>query len=171
MKQKAIIFDLDGVLIDSSKRFKRIDLEALESQDKEKFVKSLEWYNSDCRGDQVIDLGVDLLDWMVKFYNIDKVFLITARGAGGYESTLQFLKDENIWEHNFELIMQPEDLSNFEFSSQIDHATFKKLEAIKIMNHYEIVYAVDDSEYNVNAYASLKIPTIKFILPLGRLLV
>jgi hypothetical protein len=67
--------------------------------------------------------------------------------------------------------MQPEDFDNYHFYTQSDHASYKKKEALKIMENYEIVYAVDDSEDNVQAYRDLKIPTLKFCVPIGRVLV
>jgi len=39
------------------------------------------------------------------------------------------------------------------------------------MKDYEIVCAVDDSEDNIQAYNDLKIPTLKFCVPIGRVLV
>ena len=47
-KPTGIIFDLDGVLVDSSKRFQRIDLDAFQRRDKDKFVQSLRNYLADC---------------------------------------------------------------------------------------------------------------------------
>jgi len=58
--KKALIFDIDGVVADSSQRFKRLNLDAFTRQDAKAWIKSVEWYNADCRGDEVIDLGVDL---------------------------------------------------------------------------------------------------------------
>jgi hypothetical protein len=119
----------------------------------------------------VIDLGVDLLDMLCTFYKPDRVFFITARGAGGYKPTLQWLKDEGIWSEDCYLIMQPEDFDDYQFTTQSDHAVFKKQEAMKLMLDYEIVYAVDDSEDNIQAYRDLRIPTLKFNVPSGRMLV
>ena len=167
----AIIFDLDGCLADSSKRFKRLDLEAFEKRDVEAFKKSVILYNEDCDGDEVIDLGVDLFIWMVSFYKPDRVFFLTARGEGGRESTMNWLKDENIWDENCELIMHTEDYDNITFQSAIDHANYKFNTTKNLMGDYEIIYAVDDSETNCQAYISLGIPTLKFSVPIGRVLV
>jgi hypothetical protein len=169
--KKALIFDIDGVVADSSQRFKRLNLDAFTRQDAKAWIKSVEWYNADCRGDEVIDLGVDLLQMLCEFYKPDCVFFITARGQGGYKPTLQWLKDEGIWDDDCRLIMQPEDFDNYHFYTQSDHASYKKKEALKIMENYEIVYAVDDSEDNVQVYRDLKIPTLKFCVPIGRVLV
>ena len=169
--QKAIIFDLDGVLADSSTRFKRLDLQAFDNKDVEAFKQSVILYNLDCDGDEVIDLGVDLLNWMVDFYKPDKVFYLTARGAGGYETTLEWLKNEGLWDSKTELIMHPEDYDNITFQSAEDHAHYKKMTAKNLMQEYQIVYAVDDSEANCQAYISLGIPTLKFSIPIGRVLV
>ena len=49
--QKAIIFDLDGVLADSSTRFKRLDLQAFDNKDVEAFKQSVILYNLDCYND------------------------------------------------------------------------------------------------------------------------
>jgi hypothetical protein len=168
---KALIVDLDGVLVDSSQRFKRLNLDAHNRRDSAAWIKSVQWYNADCRGDEVIDLGVDLLDMLCTFYKPDRVFFITARGAGGYKPTLQWLKDEGIWSEDCYLIMQPEDFDDYQFTTQSDHAVFKKQEAMKLMLDYEILYAVDDSEDNIQAYRDLRIPTLKFNVPVGRMLV
>ena len=168
---KALIFDLDGVVADSSQRFKRLNLDAYNRRDLAAWTKSVQWYNADCRGDEVIDLGVDLLDMLCTFYKPDRVFFITARGAGGYTPTFQWLQDEGIWSEDCVLVMQPEDFDNYNFTTQSDHASFKKNAAMQLMLDYEIVYAVDDSEDNIQAYRDLKIPTLKFNVPTGRMLV
>lgn len=171
-KKKAIIFDLDGCIVDSSQRFKRLDLDAFDKKDKKAAIKSIAEYNKDCEGDLVIDKGVDLLYMLESNYRPNRVFFVTARGSYGFDPTLNWLKEENIWDDNYELIMQPEDFDNWEFSTQADHAEFKKKVAKEIMKDYDVVFAVDDSEDNCKAYASLGIPTIKFIYPvLGRVLV
>jgi len=170
MKLKAIIVDLDGCLVNSHQRFKRLNLKAYENQDKEAFVNSIKHYNNDCRGDKVIDLGLDLFDWLVTYYKPDHIFFLTARGSGGYNPTIQWLKDENIWSDNCTLIMQQENLGDFQFSTQSHHAEYKKQEAMKIMEKYDVLYAVDDDEQNCQAFAELKIPTIHLMLPLGRMI-
>jgi FMN phosphatase YigB (HAD superfamily) len=170
MKQKAIIFDLDGVLVGSEKRFKRIDLDAHERKDKKAFVKSLEHYNADCRGDQVIDAGVDLLVALEHVYKPDRVFFLTARGSGGATATLNWLKSESLWAGNYQLITRPEDLENFEFSTQQDHAKYKKAVAKELMKDYDILVCVDDSELNCKAFEELGLLTLKFTAPnIGRL--
>jgi hypothetical protein len=169
--KKALIFDLDGCLVNSSARFKRLNLDAYNRRDINAWTKSVQWYNADWRGDEVIELGVDLLDMLCSFYKPDRVFFITARGAGGYAPTFMWLQDEGIWDEDCMLIMHPEDFDNYQFTTQSDHAAFKKNTAMEIMNDYEIVYAVDDSEDNVQAYRDLKIPTLKFCVPVGRMLV
>ena len=125
-KPKALIFDIDGVVCDSSERFKRIDLEAFKNKDKNAFIKSLKEYNKDCVGDIIIDKGLDLLYMLESNYKPYRVFFVTARGSYGYDPTLDWLKDENIWDDNYELIMQPEDFDDWEFTTQKDHAEFKK---------------------------------------------
>lgn len=171
MKPKAIIFDLDGVLVDSSSRFKRLNLDAYNRKDSTAYIKSVTWYNADCRGDVVIDLGLDLLHMLITFYKPEKVFFITARGSGGHTPTLNWLKEENIWDGSSVLVTRPENYEHYEFETQADHAEYKKATAKKIMQDYDIIYAVDDSEFNVQAFASLGIPTIKFMVPVGRVLV
>ena len=170
-KKTAIIADLDGFLINSSERFKRLDLQAFDNKDAEAFRKSVIWYNSDCDGDEAIELGVDLLDWMVTFYNPDKVFFLTARGEGGHNSTLEWLKNEGLWDKKSVLLMHPEDYNNITFQSAEDHACYKRSTAVELMKKYKILYAVDDSETNCQAYISLGIPTLKFSMPIGRVLV
>ena len=169
--KKAIVMDLDGVVVNSSFRFKRLNLDAFARKDAPAWIKSVQWYNADCRGDEVIDLGLDLLQMFCSFYKPDCVFFVTARGEGGYKPTLQWLKDEGIWDDDCRLIMQPEDFENYHFYTQSDHASFKKNVVQKIMKDYEIVCAVDDSEDNIQAYNDLKIPTLKFCVPIGRVLV
>jgi FMN phosphatase YigB (HAD superfamily) len=170
-KPKAVIFDLDGVIVDSSERFKRLNMDAFEKRNKKEFVKSVRDYNSDCFGDTVIDTGMNLL----KLYSRDhKVFFITARGSEGHAPTLNWIR--TYFEHfdncEAELIMNPEDTNAFEFTTQFDHAEFKKKAAEKILKSYEVILAVDDSDLNCRAYISLGIPTIQLTIPyLGRVLV
>ncbi len=169
--KKAIIFDLDGVLVDSSKRFKKLNLKAFDEQNEVEWIKSVKLYNQNCDEDEVIDLGIDLLEMLCSFYKPDAVFFITARGDGGYKPTLRWLKEEGIWREDCILIMQPEDFDNYHFYDQKDHANYKKKVADRILKNYDIIVAVDDSEDNVQAYRDLKIPTLKFCVPIGRVLV
>ena len=174
MKQKAIIIDLDNVIVRSEKRFERINLDAYADKDKERYIQSILDYSKDCDGDEPIDCGIDLMQAIVNLYKPDKVFFITARGVANYIPTLQWLKDENIWDNKCSLIMRDEklDLDHFEFTSRDIDANYKKLQAIEIMQNYDILMAVDDSIQNCEAFVSLGIPTIHFIVPgLGRALI
>ena len=170
-KPKAVIFDIDGVICDSSERFKRIDTDAFERRDKKAFAKSIKNYNSDCVGDRVISTGISILN----HYAVDhKIFFITARGSEGYAPTLNWLKQNCPWfdQNDSVLIMQPEDTNDIQFSSQFDHAEYKKREAMKILENYDVIYAIDDSIDNIRAYHSLGIPTLHITIPnLGRVLV
>ena len=181
-KPKAIIFDLDGVLVDSSVRFKRLDLFAYENKDKLAYIESLKQYSKDCFGDIIIDEGFNLLKSLMGF--CPNIFFLTARGEPGRKSTLAWIQ-ENIYDplileestdtFNWSLIMQPENLDyldDFNFSTQYEHAQYKKNEAKKLMEQYEIIYAVDDSWLNCEAFISLGITTLHFVKPnLGRVLV
>jgi acid phosphatase class B len=170
-KPKAVIFDLDGVLVDSSERFKRLDIDALNKRNKKAFVKSVREYNSDCFGDQIIEIGFNLLDHYARDH---KVFFITARGSEGFAPTHNWIRTyfDKYEDCDATLIMYPEDTNNFQFSSQFDHAEFKKNEAKKILENYTVTVAIDDSIDNVRAYISLGIPTLHLTLPaLGRVLV
>ena len=169
--KKAIIFDIDGVLCDSSTRFKRLNLQAFDNKDVDAFRESVILYNADCEEDVAIDLGIDLLDWMVTYYKPEKVFFLTARGEGGHNSTLEWLKNEGLWDKKSVLLMHPEDYNNITFQSAEDHACYKKSTAVELMKKYKILYAVDDSDTNCQAYISLGIPTLKFSMPIGRVLV
>lgn len=172
-KRTTIIFDIDGVVCDSSSRFKRLNIDAYIRKDKPAFINSIKWYESDCEGDKVIESGVKLLESLTNTLNINKVFFITARGNGGRTPTTQWLLDAGILKDGDELIMHPETLDEeFEFKTPVVHANWKKSEAEKIMKQYNVLFAVDDSEDNINAYSSLGITCIKFISPmLGRVLV
>ena len=166
-KPTAIIFDLDGVLCDSSLRFNRIDLKAFRHKDKEKFVASLRHYCLDCEGDKIIPSGAGLLWALCDYHKPDKVLFITARGIANFDPTMKWLKENNIFgadHYDNELIMNPEDLDNFEFED-FDHASWKGKTAAKLAKQYEILIAVDDSEANVRSFVSRNIPTLKFIVP------
>jgi hypothetical protein len=178
-KPQAIIMDLDGVLVDSSERFKRLDLDAFENRDKLTYMKSVKDYSKDCVGDIVIPEGFNLLKSLVEFS--PNIFFVTARGETGRNPTLDWMND-NICDpmildksnkvFNWSLIMHPENLDNYDFSTQHDHAEYKKKEAKKLMEQYEIIYAVDDSWLNCEAFISLDITTLHFVKPnLGRVLV
>jgi predicted secreted acid phosphatase len=170
-KPKAVIFDIDGVICDSSKRFQRLDMDAWNKKNKKAFVQSLRNYNSDCAGDIPIITGISLLN----YYAVDhKIFFITARGSEGYAPTQNWLKAHfpKFEENESVLIMQPEDTNNFKFSTQFDHAEYKKREAAKILEQYDVIFAIDDSDLNCRGYQSLNIPTLLFTIPnLGRVLV
>jgi len=178
-KPQAIIFDLDGVLVDSSERFKRLDLSAFDNRDKSAYIESVRQYSKDCVGDIVIPEGLNLLKSLVEFS--PNIFFVTARGETGRNPTLDWMND-NICDpmildksnkvFNWSLIMHPENLDNYDFSTQHDHAEYKKKEAKKLMEQYEIIYAVDDSWLNCEAFISLDITTLHFVKPnLGRVLV
>lgn len=171
-KPTAIIFDIDGVICDSSERFLRIDLKAFQKKDKDKFVASLRHYCSDCEGDKIITSGAQLLWSLCDYYRPDKIFFITARGITNYEPTMQWLKENNIFghdRHGNELIMNPEDLDNFEFE-EFDHAAWKGKTAAKLAKKYEILLAVDDSEANCRSFVSRGIQALRFMTPgLGKL--
>jgi hypothetical protein len=171
LKPKAVIFDLDGVLVNSAERFKRLDMDAYNKRNKKNFVKSVRHYNSNCDGDQVIPLGMLLLKTLCKDH---KIFFITARGIEGYAPTLNWITSnfDDFFSSDAELIMHPEDTNNFKFSTQFDHAEFKKREACKIMESHDITCAIDDSIDNIRAYISLGIPTLQMTVPnLGKVLV
>ena len=82
-------------------------------------------------------------------------------------------KEENIWDAHYQLIMRPEDLDNidnFTFSTQIEHAKYKKLVVGELMKSYDIVACIDDSELNCQAFRELGLVTIHFYAPgIGRL--
>ena len=80
-KPRAIIMDLDGVLVDSSERFKRLDLDAFENRDKLTYMKSVKDYSKDCVGDIVIPDGFNLLKSLVELS--PNIFFVTARGETG----------------------------------------------------------------------------------------
>jgi len=174
MKQKAIIIDLDNILVNSQNRFKRLDMDAYEKKDSKNFIKSIYEYNKDCAGDTVIEEGLDLLTMLTNFYKPNKIFFITARGENNRVPTLKWLKEENIWDNTCELIMHDEKLieEDYSFNSQDIHAKYKRNAALKIQETYDILIAVDDSENNCQAYCNIGIPTIKFMIPgLGRTLI
>ena len=174
MKQKAIIFDLDACIVDSSSRFNKIDLDAFERKDHNTFARSLEKYQENTKGDEVIDDGIDLLVALTNFYKPDRVFFLTARGSGAEKITLNWLKQENIWDSNYQLICRPEDLDSedYKITDQLDHAKFKKETARKLMETYEILMCVDDSSLNCACFVELGLTTLQFHKAnLGRMLV
>lgn len=170
-KPKAVIFDIDGVICDSSKRFERLDMDAFNKRNKKAFVQSVRNYNSNCDGDIPILTGMSILNYYAEDH---KIFFITARGSEGYAPTENWLKNHfpKFDKNDSVLIMHPEDTNNFSFKSQFDHAEFKKREALKILEDYDVVFAIDDSDLNCRGYQSLDIPTLLFTIPkLGRVLV
>lgn len=170
-KPKAVIFDIDGVISNSSERFKRIDLRAFDRKDVNSFIDSIKEYNKDCEGDLRIEEGFELLEFYASKY---KIFFITARGEMGWDATYDWLV-KNIPESikdNFTLYMHQECYENFEFTDQEEHAEFKRKVALEILKSYDIVWAIDDSINNINAYLSIGIPVLHMTIPsLGRVLV
>ena len=174
MKPTGIIFDLDGVLVDSTERFKRIDLDAFQNKDKDKFVASLKAYSADCKGDKVILSCAQLLSSLCAFYHPEKIFFVTARQDIGYSPTMQWLKENDIFgpdTFDNELIMNPQSLDDFTFED-FDHAAWKGQVASDLSKNYNILLAVDDTEANCLAFASRGITTLQFLKPgLGKLVI
>lgn len=172
---KAIIFDIDGVVCDSSERFKRIKWEfatefnktqSLESL--KKYINSIKDYNRDCDGDELIEFGRDLLYNFIQKYDNTTVFFITARGISAFDNTFNWLKKHGLIDTEDKLYMYPENFESKDYKpvGAKEHAQWKADIVKQLMKQYQIVCAVDDSKDNCDAYKELGVPVLHFYYPL-----
>ena len=170
---KVIIYDLDGVVVNSQERYIRSGGdEAIKKGDYNAFRQSLVEYNKNTDGDLIISKSVEILNNLRQTLEIEHMIALTARGEEGKEPTLAFLKQHLPWEVNETLLyMRPRHLEvapgifwkpGMPKFSSVDY----KREVVKeLMKSYNIVLAVDDHSYMCEMYWKLGIYAMCMMVP------
>ena len=170
-KPTCIICDLDGVVVDSSCRLKKlIDFAAWDRGDFNAYYKSYIGYGLTVEGDVALEEGIKELKSIVDLYNPEEIFFLTARGDVGRPLTLNWIR-----EHIFagfsssHLIMnrhlaQLDPAWEFKEGDHFSQVDYKEYEIKKFMENYEVLLVLDDHPSIIEMYESLNIPCklIKF---------
>jgi len=152
MKQKAIICDIDGVLLDTSKVFKQIEDFYLTGNIKWKY------FNRHANDNDVpCDIRImRILEWFVD--NGYKIIFLTARSEEIYRQTRAKIQYEQALYANkpfdFLLIMRPSDVL-----APSDEVKYNAL--LEIEKKYNIFCAIDDDADNCDMFASKGILTLQ----------
>ena len=148
-KPKAIIVDIDSTLANNDHRQHLLD-EIYSEEENDLAAKDV-WEKFH---EGIIDDGLNI--WchkIIKAYIKDHhIILSTGRGEDNREASLKWL-----WKHNVEfgrLLMR--DYADF----GTDQILPKKKHLINIMQHYEVVLAIDDDREVCALYHSYDIPTL-----------
>ena len=173
VKEDLIVCDIDGVVCDCSERIaKYSNYKALEEDDYNAFRVSMSAYNSaSVDADIPILAGINLLV-SLHDYNSGEIVFLTSRGNESRENTSRWLREHLPNDMNdFSLIMRPQ---YFESSPGIFwrdgeprfcHVEFKKAEVLKLLEDYNILFALDDYLPIVEMYHSLGIPSLHVKFP------
>lgn len=166
-KQTAIIYDIDGVLVNSSERLKKyIKVECLRANDYWGYARSLLEYSKTVEGDTIIQEGIQLINLLSK--GVDHCIGLTSRGEFSREATETFLHPH--LDFKIELVMRKELFYSLEgdiidSSARFIAAPYKKKMAKSLMALYDIKLAIDDNIELCEMYNSLGIPVLHFMYP------
>jgi phosphoglycolate phosphatase-like HAD superfamily hydrolase len=166
-KPTAVIFDIDGVLCDSTERHQKIRNDAAGRGDFQTFYKSLLDYSKSTDGDKLIEKGKKLFEDIKESFRPSKIFFITSRGEHGRQPTKKWLEKHGLYDDELtDLIMRPEirkDKDGIYRSNQkwASDAAYKRDMASGVQSKYKVLLAIDDLKDNCDAFRSLKIPTIQ----------
>lgn len=147
MKEKAIVLDVDGVLLDSSKVFEELFKRKLKGNEK------WEYFRENCNGSEVTFIK-NSLKFIQALNKEVKIILLTARNEKCRESTEARLKAENFIYH--ELYMRPKD--NYEESYIL-----KNKVVFELMGIYDIIAFIDDELSNCEAIKDLGVLSLRKI--------
>ena len=145
MKEQAIVLDVDGVLLDSSKVFEELFKRKLKGDEK------WEYFRENCNGSDVIFIK-NSLKFIQALNKEIKIILLTARNEKCREATEARLKAENFIYH--ELYMRPE--NNYEESD-----TLKSKILFELTGIYDIIAFIDDELSNCKAAKDLGILALR----------
>lgn len=174
---KVVIFDIDGVVVDSSVRHDRLRFDYVQAGDYRGFIESLYDYNKDVADDVVIDSGVSLLEWVDDFYSPDEIVFSTARMECGRGPTFEQLK--MIWPsiRPDDLFMMPDmffDGQEWLFDSNLLGpwvmdalaSVPQKRRVIEELRSrdWEVVLAVDDHPEVCDLYTSMGVPVLRPVM-------
>jgi len=146
VKHKCVVFDIDGVLLDTSFIIKEIDDKGLTGDEK------WNYFYQNCNSNKV--KCYETMKAYLKLLITQGILpiLLTARNEHNREQTISKLKTEGI--PFFKLYMRPVD--NIDSSSE-----FKKEILIEIQKDYDILLFLDDDPFNVHAAELIGIPALK----------
>lgn len=147
MREQAIVLDVDGVLLDSSKVFEELFKRKLKGDEK------WEYFRENCNGSDVIFIK-NSLKFIQALNKEVKIILLTARNEKCREATEARLKAENFIYH--ELYMRPE--NNYEESD-----TLKSKILFELTGIYDIIAFIDDELSNCEAAKNLGILALRKI--------
>lgn len=147
MREQAIVLDVDGVILDSSKVFEELFKRKLKGDEK------WEYFRENCNGSDVIFIK-NSLKFTQALNKEVKIILLTARNEKCREATETRLKAENFkWD---ELYMRPE--NNYEESDILKNKILFELTEI-----YDIIAFIDDELSNCEAAKNLGILALRKI--------
>lgn len=145
MREKAIVLDVDGVVLDSSAIFREL------FEKKLKFEEKWKYFRENCNSERVSFIKSSLE--LIQGLNEDvKIILLTARNEKCRKETEARLKVENFTYH--ELYMRPED--NYEESNVLKGKILFELKGV-----YDIIAFIDDELSNCLAAKNLGILALR----------
>lgn len=152
MREKAIICDIDGVILDSSQVFKEIDEQGLTGDAK------WEYFDRHANGLHVYP-EKRMLEIIYDLYQFGlRIIFLTARSVRIEEETvLRILKDFRLFGmpiRNFRMRMRPEG----DYSPSAD---VKEKHLIELKKKYDILCAFDDDDSNCEMFRRNNILTFK----------
>ena len=149
MKQKAIVFDIDGVLLQTD--FILREIEELQ------LYGDLKWdyFYNHCNSDriEVIPQMKDILKSLSDEYFI---ILCTARNVKNWKQTSEKLRKENLWLYIKHIYMRAED--DFRQDVEVKHDLLKQ-----IQDNYDIIAFIDDSLANCEMAKELGITALRVV--------
>ena len=152
MKTKAILCDVDGVLLDTSRIIKEIHERKLKGDDKWAF-----FHKYANHPDYAIK-NEDMFNLINFFLENDfEVFLLTARQEKISRDTCMYLLLDDISlkpRNNLRIIMRPND-------NKLLASEFKEIELKKLQKDYDIRLAVDDDLQNCKMFERNGILTLR----------
>lgn len=154
MREKAIICDIDGVILDSSQVFKEIEEQGFTGDAK------WEYFDWHANGFHVYP-EKRMIEIIYNFYKQGyKIIFLTARSESiKVETRYRILAEFVIYQENkfdFELLMRP--IGDYSPSAEVKE---KHLEDIK--KEYDIICAFDDDDSNCAMFERNKILTFKVV--------
>jgi hypothetical protein len=173
MKQKLIIYDIDGVVANSQARYQRNGGDfPLVKHDYNEFRKCMVRYAEDVHDDPSLEVGVSMINQIRLGLDVDRMVAVTARGEEGREKTLSWLQSHMPWEvKNEDLIMRPAYVEYspgvywVESEEKFDAVEFKRMVAVELMENYDVVMAFDDHHDISHAYWEIGIPSVCLMVP------
>jgi len=167
-RPRAIIFDIDGVLCDSSKRIaKYADIEALNRGDYNAWRASMARYNATTEEDEVIPSGLRLYRALQIGMFPARFFFVTSRGEDGREPTLIWLQDFiNPAICSEDLIMRPAYVERspgiywLPGEPKFDHVVYKRAVLTELRKKYNVILALDDYPDLASMYQEEGVPAL-----------